>query len=369
VEGAYYVWNRDKLTAILEGDDLALFDTVFALADLPAFPGHRHPDGGALFMRKPIAVLAADLGIPYAALHARVDDILAQLKDARVERKLPRLDDKVIAGWNGLMIGAYAEAGRVLDKPAYTEAARRAAAFLLEHMRDDDGNLPKAAYKLVGFGSYLRAILFEDRPLSIDQAEREYRRLAKLEPAYPFAEEDIERNAAGYFAAPGNGVVHVLALVGRGSFRVETNEPVSEEALLIAQFMLAFFQGRPVIPNLQSIRIPALAFHDGNPTEVLIEVNGRDRPRLLSDVAQALFELNLSISSAHIETYGERAVDVFYVNDLFGLKITNEGKLAKIKDGLLAAVAEPKTKKTGDKPVKAKKPRKKSKPNQAVNAR
>jgi [protein-PII] uridylyltransferase len=104
-------------------------------------------------------------------------------------------------------------------------------------------------------------------------------------------------------------------------------------------------------------------------THTVIEVNGRDRPRLLSDVAQALFELNLSISSAHIETYGERAVDVFYVKDLFGLKITNEGKLAKIKEGLLAAVAEPKMKKTGDKPAKAKKPRRKSKPNQAVNAR
>jgi len=140
-EGAYYVWNRGELTGILGGDDLALFDKVFTLAEVPAFPGHKHPDGGALHMRKPIVQLAADLGMPYQELRAQVDAILAQLKSVRDERKLPHLDDKVIAGWNGLMIGAYAEAGRTLDEPEYTEAAQRAAAFLLERLRDEDGDL------------------------------------------------------------------------------------------------------------------------------------------------------------------------------------------------------------------------------------
>jgi len=140
-EGAYYVWNRGELTGILEGDDLALFDKVFTLAEVPAFPGHKHPDGGALHMRKPIVQLAADLGMPYDELRAQVDGTLAQLKTVRDERKLPHLDDKVIAGWNGLMIGAYAEAGRTLDEPEYTEDARRAAIFLLKQLRDGDGNL------------------------------------------------------------------------------------------------------------------------------------------------------------------------------------------------------------------------------------
>nr|MBA3891912.1 DUF255 domain-containing protein [Gemmatimonadaceae bacterium] len=140
-EGAYYVWNRNELTEILEGDDLALFDKVFTLAEVPTFPGHKHPDGGALHMRKPINELANDLGMEYPALRVRLDDILARLKAVRDGRELPHLDDKVIAGWNGLMIGAYAEAGRALDEPAYTDAARQAAAFLLEHLRDDEGSL------------------------------------------------------------------------------------------------------------------------------------------------------------------------------------------------------------------------------------
>ena len=73
----------------------------------------------------------------------------------------------------------------------------------------------------------------------------------------------------------------------------------------------------------------------------VIEVNGRDRPGLLYDVTRALSELSVSIVTAHVSTYGERAVDVFYVKDVFGLKITHEGKLAKIRARLLQALAEP----------------------------
>ena len=73
----------------------------------------------------------------------------------------------------------------------------------------------------------------------------------------------------------------------------------------------------------------------------VIEVNGRDRPGLLYDVTTALSGLGLSIVTAHVSTYGERAVDVFYVKDVFGLKVVHQGKLAKIREGLLDALAEP----------------------------
>jgi len=75
-------------------------------------------------------------------------------------------------------------------------------------------------------------------------------------------------------------------------------------------------------------------------TQTVIEVNGRDRPGFLYDVTTAFSELNLQISSAKISTYGTRAVDVFYVKDLFGLKITHEGRLDAIRVRLLEAVKE-----------------------------
>ena len=76
-------------------------------------------------------------------------------------------------------------------------------------------------------------------------------------------------------------------------------------------------------------------------TNTLIEVNGRDRPGFLYDVTTAVTELNLQVSSAKIATFGTRAVDVFYVKDLFGLKVTHEGRIETIRDRLLEAIREP----------------------------
>jgi len=80
--------------------------------------------------------------------------------------------------------------------------------------------------------------------------------------------------------------------------------------------------------------------NDASNTHTVIEVNGRDRPALLHDLTRALFELSLSISHARISTFGERAVDVFYVKDLFGLKVTGESKMEKIRSRLHEALQE-----------------------------
>lgn len=71
----------------------------------------------------------------------------------------------------------------------------------------------------------------------------------------------------------------------------------------------------------------------------VIEVNGRDRLGLLLDLTAVLTADGLQISSAHVSTYGERVVDVFYVKDAFGLKITNEAKIASLRDKLIQALA------------------------------
>ncbi len=68
-----------------------------------------------------------------------------------------------------------------------------------------------------------------------------------------------------------------------------------------------------------------------------IEASGLDRPGLLYDLTRAISDLNLNIGSAHIVTFGERAVDVFYVTDLVGHKIANPNREAAIRRRLRAA--------------------------------
>jgi [protein-PII] uridylyltransferase len=80
----------------------------------------------------------------------------------------------------------------------------------------------------------------------------------------------------------------------------------------------------------------------------VIEVNGRDRPGLLYDVTRALTECGLQITTAKISTFGERVVDVFYVKDVFGMKVEHEKKQEQIKSRLLEAL--------GGEPAKADQP-------------
>ena len=75
-------------------------------------------------------------------------------------------------------------------------------------------------------------------------------------------------------------------------------------------------------------------------SHTVIEINGRDRPGLLHDLTRALFVARLSIHSAQITTYGERAVDVFYVKDVYGLKVTHAQRIQEIRDRVLEALGD-----------------------------
>lgn len=73
----------------------------------------------------------------------------------------------------------------------------------------------------------------------------------------------------------------------------------------------------------------------------VIEVTGLDRPGLLYDLTSALSDLSLDITSAHITTYGEKAVDVFYVTDLTGKKIVSEAREKAIRQRVTNALQGP----------------------------
>jgi [protein-PII] uridylyltransferase len=98
-----------------------------------------------------------------------------------------------------------------------------------------------------------------------------------------------------------------------------------------------------VPPRTRVFTVPprVLVDNQASRTHTLIEINGRDRRGLLFEVTRTLTELGLQISTAKIATYGERVVDVFYVKDVFGLKIDEEAKIKRIRDRLLAVLVEP----------------------------
>jgi len=139
----------------------------------------------------------------------------------------------------------------------------------------------------------------------------------------------VQDSAGGAFEAPHRlarlAVLIEQSLSGRLRLAAEIRKVRREPARLAAVTV----PPRVVVDNFASN------------THTLIEVNGRDRPGLLHDVTAAISEQGLQIASAHITTYGVRAVDVFYVKDVFGLKVENERKLAPLRAALLEALTPP----------------------------
>jgi [protein-PII] uridylyltransferase len=78
--------------------------------------------------------------------------------------------------------------------------------------------------------------------------------------------------------------------------------------------------------------------NDASEAATVVEASGRDRPGLLASLARTLSDAGLQITSAHIEGYGERAVDAFYVVDANGGKLTDARKRNALKAALLAAL-------------------------------
>jgi uncharacterized protein YyaL (SSP411 family) len=123
VEGKFYVWSIDELREALAGEpDADEAIAWFGATDRGNFEGRNIPVRGP--------------GLP-----ARLDEWRRRLYEARARRVWPGLDDKRLTSWNALMISALAEAGAVLERPDYVDAAAGAAAFVLGELRDDEGRL------------------------------------------------------------------------------------------------------------------------------------------------------------------------------------------------------------------------------------
>jgi len=164
------------------------------------------------------------------------------------------------------------------DAVAYSLQVLERQQEIMDAFEDTTGRRPKHDYKLVAFGSYLRAIILDENPRDRAAAAREFRKVVEMEPGFRNGKEDLERAERGWHCDKGNGVVHVLALVGRGPFRVEVRERASANAIGIAQVIWNHNHHRePLIVNLTPIPIPALAFHPDNPDAVHVSVDGQDR--------------------------------------------------------------------------------------------
>jgi uncharacterized protein YyaL (SSP411 family) len=145
MEGVNYLWTKEEIEEVLAGMDVPLFLRVYGVDRGPNFGDPHHgtgtPDRNILYLPKSLEQVAAEMKISVEELDGRLAPMRQALYTARMKRKQPLLDTKVLTGWNALMIRAMAHGGRVLNEPRYLQAAERSATFLLERHRDSAGQL------------------------------------------------------------------------------------------------------------------------------------------------------------------------------------------------------------------------------------
>jgi len=242
-EGRYYLWTPAEVRKVLNANDAAFTTRHYSLSESGNFEG-----SNILHLPKPVS----------GANRERLDRIDAALLKAREKRPYPHRDDKVLTGWNGLMIVALAEAAEALDEPRYLVAAKRAADYLWQRHRQPDGGLWRAslagragttgmledyAYLAEGLIALYDATLNEawlTRAQALADA-LPARFGNKENPAYTLAEADPlsplprPRDTADGALPSANGVaVHVLAALARRSGEARFEEAAQSQLATLA---------------------------------------------------------------------------------------------------------------------------------------
>lgn len=131
-EGKFFVWSPDEVKAVLGAEDGELFCRIYDVTPQGNFEGHSIPN----LLQRGLPEWAEELGTDAESLAERLEPLRRKLWEHRERRVHPLLDDKILSGWNGLMIRAFADGYRIFQEDTYLEAAERAADFVLTRMRD-----------------------------------------------------------------------------------------------------------------------------------------------------------------------------------------------------------------------------------------
>lgn len=153
---------------------------------------------------------------------------------------------------------------------------------------DKKGENPKANYQRVALAPYLRGVLREATHLDYDDAERSFATVCSWQPQFAAAQADVQRAAHGAHSSPGNGVLYVFTLVGRGPYKQVVDEVPSTVSLLIAGEILGAVGGQTVTPNVATIKVPQVCAQTNEVTSVGVDIDAQPvgATETITDVTQ-----------------------------------------------------------------------------------
>jgi uncharacterized protein YyaL (SSP411 family) len=129
-EGKFFVWTRAEVRSLLSAEEAEWTEAHFGITDA----GNFEHGQTVLEVKVDLKELAQQKGRTVEEVRAGVSEAKAKLFAARLLRPTPSLDDKILAGWNGMMIRGLSLAGRAFERDDFIDLARGAADFMLQSM-------------------------------------------------------------------------------------------------------------------------------------------------------------------------------------------------------------------------------------------
>jgi len=140
---------------------------------------------------------------------------------------------------------------------------------------EENSWLKAQAYQQVALGPYVRAMLAEESPLTLDDAVRARVKVAEYAPDFSSAKADLQRAQHEVPIPPGHGVLYVFALVGRGPIKEQVNAEATQAALLIADRIVSAVSPRGLPPTLAPVPIPKVRTSSLGPRNMAITIDGQ----------------------------------------------------------------------------------------------
>ena len=310
VEGKFYVWQADEIREVL-GKDAELFMAGYGVSDEGNWEGEN-----ILHIATEITQLAERFGLTEGEIDERLAAAKERLYAVRAERVWPGLDDKVLTAWNGLMLAAFAEAGRVLERADYVQIAEENAEFLARNMQTENGRLQRTwkAGSRAKYNGYLEDYAYlADGLLALYQTTFDPRWFAWVEElvqqmldhfgddedggffdtsddheALLYRPKDIQDNATPSGNAMAAQVLLKISLyTGDGSYWDKAQEMLNGVTAYMARF-----------PTVFAHWLNAAAFAMGDPREAAVvgSVQKADTKELLAALNQA-YRPNLVVAA------------------------------------------------------------------------
>ena len=215
-EGAFYIWSQKELEAALGQPQAAWFCYHFGVkpeGNVDEDPHREFTGRNILFVDKSIRHTAEHFDVPVGEVSDAIAEATERLMAARGERPRPHLDDKVLTGWNGLMISALAKGAQVLNEPRYAEAARNAADAVVANLWTDGLLLRRYRDGNAAIAGFLDDYAFFGLAL-VDLYESLFS-LEDLRLAEQIAEQMVERfgdPAGGFYSTTADDLTLILRL-------------------------------------------------------------------------------------------------------------------------------------------------------------